>query len=570
VDRIFLTNLVHEIAPALRGCRVRAASTDASGRVLFLSLSSPLARELVFHVGPALPGLFLGEGGAEDSSSPRSRKLTKLLAPSATTSFEMSTIDRVVTLTLEKTRLSGKKKTFLLIFEIVANRGSVYIVDEQSVIVVECLPVKGSRLSIGERFEALVPPPHASAVVEDGDVFERRLAGKSLGELLYATGWTPLLVKELRDVMSRGTSARMAFDTVSARLVRRRAHAYTKPELFDVPGPTVLLSPIELEHVSGYDARSMSSFNEAMVVCAGMNVDTERIGAARRRIGTALARRLKALKGLEVKLRHQRENLQDAAFLRRDGERILAGLGRIERAGDGKVRLPDAYDPEGKLIEMNIDPRFDLPANAERLFKRSRKSERTRLQLETRLEAIERDIAHSEGLSMSLADAIELDELLALEDELVEQGMLKRPREAARQNKRAQKLPPRKFRSARGSVILVGRSARSNEDVTFRLAKPRDLWLHANGVAGSHVILRLADAREASDEDVKEAAALAAYFSKARDDAYVDVMVTERQNVRKIKGAPPGLVKVSNVRTVRVAPATPAGPAAPAKSRTEV
>ena len=208
------------------------------------------------------------------------------------------------------------------------------------------------------------------------------------------------------------------------------------------------------------------------------------------------------------------------------------------------------------MIEMTIDPRFDLPANAERLFKRSRKSERTQLELKTRLERIERDIVHSEGLSMNLADATELDELFALEDELVEQGMLKRPREPARQKKRAQKLPPRKFRSSCGSVILVGRSARSNEDLTFRLAKPHDLWLHANGVPGSHVVLKLADAREASDEDVMEAAALAAYFSKARDDAYVDVMVTERQNVRKIKRAPPGLVKVKNVRTVRVAPAT--------------
>ncbi|TDI48368.1 MAG: DUF814 domain-containing protein [Acidobacteria bacterium] len=558
MDRIFLTNLVHEIEPALRGRRVRSASVDASGRVLFLSLSSPSAREFVFHTGPALPGLFLGEGGAEESSSPRSRKLTKLLAPSVVTSLEMSAVDRVVTLSLEKTRLSGKKKTFLLIFEIVANRGSLYIVDEQSVIVVECFPAKGRRLSIGERFEALVPPPHASAVVEDGDVFERRLAGESLGELLYATGWTPLLVKELRDLMSRGASARMAFETVSARLGRRRPHAYTKPQPFDVPGPIVLLSPIELEHVSGYDARPMASFNEAMVVCASMNVDTERSGAARRRIATALGRRLKALKGLEVKLRRQRENLQDALLLRRDGERILAGLGRIERAGDGKVRLPDPYDPEGKLTEMTIDPRFDLPTNADRLFKRSRKSERTRLELKTRLETVKRDIGHSEGLSMSLADATELDELLALEDELVEQGMLKRSREAARQNKRAQKLPPRKFRSARGSIILVGRSARSNEDVTFRLAKPHDLWLHANDVAGSHVVLRLVGAREASDEDVIEAAALAAYFSKARNDAYVDVMVTERQNVRKIKGAPPGLVKVSNARTVRVAPVAPA------------
>jgi predicted ribosome quality control (RQC) complex YloA/Tae2 family protein len=83
------------------------------------------------------------------------------------------------------------------------------------------------------------------------------------------------------------------------------------------------------------------------------------------------------------------------------------------------------------------------------------------------------------------------------------------------------------------------------------------LWFHASGIPGSHVVLKLAGAVEADEQEIAEAAGYAAHFSKGRNDAHVDVMVTARRHVTKIKGAPPGLVRVERTRTVRVRPTPP-------------
>jgi predicted ribosome quality control (RQC) complex YloA/Tae2 family protein len=100
--------------------------------------------------------------------------------------------------------------------------------------------------------------------------------------------------------------------------------------------------------------------------------------------------------------------------------------------------------------------------------------------------------------------------------------------------------------------VLVGRTAGQNDTATFRLAGPDDIWFHARGVPGSHVVLR--DSPELSEEDIEEAARLAAGYSKLREDAQVDVIYTEKKHVRKIPNAPPGQATYKNERTIRVAP----------------
>jgi predicted ribosome quality control (RQC) complex YloA/Tae2 family protein len=102
-------------------------------------------------------------------------------------------------------------------------------------------------------------------------------------------------------------------------------------------------------------------------------------------------------------------------------------------------------------------------------------------------------------------------------------------------------------------VALVGRNSRQNDEVTFQRAAPDDLWFHARGVPGSHVILKTAG-REAPAEVVERAASLAAYYSQARGSRDVAVDLTERRHVRRISGGRPGLVTYRNERTLHVRP----------------
>jgi predicted ribosome quality control (RQC) complex YloA/Tae2 family protein len=112
---------------------------------------------------------------------------------------------------------------------------------------------------------------------------------------------------------------------------------------------------------------------------------------------------------------------------------------------------------------------------------------------------------------------------------------------------------PARVVSKDGIAIYYGRSARQNDALTFGLAQPDDLWLHARNVPGSHVVIR-GGGKRVPESTVAEAARLAARHSKARHDGAVDVIVTEKRHVRRVSGAPPGLVTVSQERVLRVRP----------------
>jgi predicted ribosome quality control (RQC) complex YloA/Tae2 family protein len=131
-----------------------------------------------------------------------------------------------------------------------------------------------------------------------------------------------------------------------------------------------------------------------------------------------------------------------------------------------------------------------------------------------------------------------------------------RPPPRAR-SKRDEPLPPyRTFRSADGVAVLVGRSAADNDALTRRVARGNDVWMHARGVAGAHVVLRLDRGGAPDGETLLDAAHLAAHFSDARREPQAEVAWTRAKHVRKPKGAAPGAVTYSQERVlwVRVDP----------------
>jgi len=113
----------------------------------------------------------------------------------------------------------------------------------------------------------------------------------------------------------------------------------------------------------------------------------------------------------------------------------------------------------------------------------------------------------------------------------------------------------RRFRSSDGFDILVGRNARDNDVLTFKVANQNDIWLHVAATSGSHVVVRNPDnLKRLPKSTLREAAALAVHHSKSRDGGRVDVHYTPRRNVRKRRGAPAGQVQLSRFETVKVSP----------------
>jgi predicted ribosome quality control (RQC) complex YloA/Tae2 family protein len=113
--------------------------------------------------------------------------------------------------------------------------------------------------------------------------------------------------------------------------------------------------------------------------------------------------------------------------------------------------------------------------------------------------------------------------------------------------------------SADGWTILVGRTGRDNDRLTFKIAAPDDFWLHAAGVPGAHVLIRNPERKPTVPErTLAEAARTAAWFSDARAAGAVEVQWTRRKNVRRVKGGAPGRVTLKRFQSIRVRPAPPA------------
>jgi predicted ribosome quality control (RQC) complex YloA/Tae2 family protein len=383
-----------------------------------------------------------------------------------------------------------------------------------------------------------------------------------------ASGLSPQLAEEVVALASGSRiSTEEAFEQVVARLGDPPRPVLLRPEnqAFHQKGYRLIISPIPLSPRDNWESRSFATCNEAAAVFIA---ESRRMAAARGVYTEAVGKlrtQLKKTRKLHTRLQGELAGLRQPDELRRWGEILLAGLQQARRVDDEAI-VPDPYQEGAPSVRVPIDPRLDLTGNAQRYFERARKAVRSRERLEARLAKTSEELDHLETLELAFEDLFDIETLTALVEELRETGILSaRSRGAGsgakgKKKESGQPLEPRRFRLSSGAVALAGRSARSNEELTFRIAQPEDLWFHAVSTPGAHVVLRVPSGVEACGEDIEETAAVAAFFSKARGSTSADILYTPRKNIRKIPGAPPGTVSVTRFRTVRVRPALPPVP----------
>ena len=235
---------------------------------------------------------------------------------------------------------------------------------------------------------------------------------------------------------------------------------------------------------------------------------------------------------------------------KRLGDLLLANISNAERVGD-KVRLKDYYADDAPIIEMDLDANTSLSEAASDAFGRYSKSKRAIEQLGSRLVQIEQHLTELEEKQTRLVEAIAARDEATLKD-------FEAPKEKKSivQKKTPGGLPGmRRYLSSDGYEVVIGRTARDNDKLTFREARPNDLWLHAGDYPGSHVIVRNSSRKEIPHRTIVEAAQLAAKFSQASKDAKVNIHYTQRKFLSKPKGGAPGLVRLSKFRSITVEPA---------------
>lgn len=318
------------------------------------------------------------------------------------------------------------------------------------------------------------------------------------------------------------------------------------------PQTPIAVTPMPAEHLRGKACRPFESVSAAVSAfyraVAPASLDRSLRAQVERRYRDQLRR---VVRSLDRVAERSRQAAREAEF-RRFGELIVSNLSTL-RPGKDQLTVIDHYDATRPRIRIPADPAKSPRANAERYFAKARKSQRAKralaqetARLKARQEALERELA---SLPTLKADG--------LHARAAEMGLVS-PEGAGSRTPKEESIPFRTFRTRDGWTVWVGRNDRENDLLTYSRAASHDYWFHARGLAGSHVVLRRPDRQQRpSKGTIREAAQIAAYYSKGRSRKTVDVTYTEKRYVRKPKRGKPGLALITNEEVIFVEPKLP-------------
>lgn len=319
--------------------------------------------------------------------------------------------------------------------------------------------------------------------------------------------------------------------------------------------------PSRAAKVPEANAHVLGPFGNARAACAelGLRVLEGAHATILARVTRPLRRRVDSLAKLSRNLADDIERAAEHVELRREAETLAAFQTRVP-GGAASVELPDVYDPSRRRT-ISLDPAQPIHVQIEKRFRRAAKLERSTEHAARRLQLVGREheelagsLAVLEG-TRSFSEALKTIEAIRAKFDM---DLDDAPRPAGVSKPREPQKTYRSFDLDSRWFALVGRSNFENDEITFKVAKPTDYWFHAQGVPGSHVVLRSRGGSDApSARVIEQTASLAAHFSKAKHSSLVPVIYTQRKYVRKFKGARPGQVTCEREKMVMVPPTLP-------------
>ena len=205
--------------------------------------------------------------------------------------------------------------------------------------------------------------------------------------------------------------------------------------------------------------------------------------------------------------------------------------------GEKSFKCLNYYD--NTEITIPLDPTLTARENAQKFFDKYNKQKRTFEAVTEQLSQTRAEIDHLESISTSMDIARLEEDLVQIKEELTEYGYIRRHYSGGKKVKITSR--PYHYLSSDGFHIYVGKNNYQNEELTFKTANGGDWWFHAKGMPGSHVIVKT-EGKELPDRVFEEAGALAAYYSRGRENDKVEIDYIQRKNLKKVPGAAPGFV----------------------------
>ncbi|RMG54590.1 MAG: fibronectin-binding domain-containing protein [Acidobacteria bacterium] len=564
MDAFTLAFLIEEVRPSLYPSFLERIQQVGPRRLVLRFRRA----KLLISIDDHHPTLYLIRSSAKppaESASPFVLLAQKHLAGGRLEEFSQLDDDRIVRFHFRVGREPGSVQHASLVIELIDRRANAFLLDAEQRIVERCVDRRGDDRRPGQ----LYVPPRSGEKIAPQEVSRAQLqqfideAGSVEKALVRRVkGFGPMMAKEAA-ARAQQEDPYSAFQRLVAELSARQPtpHIYAPVPLDQIrPGRVdwradLLLSPIRLRWPSqrGLTATPFASMVEAVETYERLVERIRSFQEQKRILLAALGQRRKKLERRRTQIARDMEQAEDYEQYRRFGELLLANARQAERRPTG-FRVIDYYDPEQRLIDIPAAPHLTPEQAAAGYFQQYHKKKRRWEAAKQRAAQTEREWIELQRLFQRLEAADHLETLTSLREEILGAAPTEAPT-TPKGKRRGQKLPGIwRYWSSERREIWVGRSAEANERLTFRLARPHDIWLHAADYPGSHVILRKAKGEPLPFPSLVEAAELAAFFSQARREGKVVVHYTERKYVHKVRGGTPGLVRLAEFKSITVEP----------------
>jgi predicted ribosome quality control (RQC) complex YloA/Tae2 family protein len=460
---------------------------------------------------------------------------------------------------------AGPEGEVELLIELIERRANLILLEEQRI-----LDAVQRVTSDINRYRTILPgqryqPPPPQRKLDPTDVTElqlRRLVEgtepqRPLWRMLVSgvAGVSPLFAREVvyRATGDAQTPAQDCdrvsplLDAFQEALIPYWEHEWEPGLIHDEEGEVAAFAPYPLTHLG--EPKGVESISQALESYYGPLLGMEAYQAAKEPLAGAIDEGQERIRRRLKALQRQQVDPESVETLRKKGELVLAYAATMER---GQRELRAQYEPEGPELVIELDPELAAVANAQLYFRQYEKAKRAAAEIPKRAAQARLELGYLEQLGTDLELADSWPEIDEVREALKAAGFWRRPAPA---RPRSGAPGPRRVVSEDGFVIWVGRNSRQNELVTFKRASSDDLWLHARGIPGGHVVIKTGG-RKVPDRTLRLAAQLAAGQSAARDEVDVPVDVVPRHQVRRLPGSRgrPGMVTYREPETLRVKP----------------
>lgn len=555
LDGITIAALKKEFEDRLLGSRIYKIAQPEKDE-LMLTLKTPDGQcRLLISADASLPFLYLTD---TNKTSPAQAPgfcmlLRKHIQNGRITAIRQPSLERILMFDIDHLNEMGDMCRKTLVVEIMGKHSNIIFLDDRNMIIDSIKHISSAVSSVREVLpgrDYFIPNTQnkSDPLSITREEFTELISAKPMpaAKAIYSsfTGFSPVMAEEL--LFRSGLDSSMP---ASSFTEDELMHLYNnflwltdsiksggfKPNMILKNNAPVEFAAIELTQYGNPETRTSPSMSVILNDYYAMRNAVTRIrqksADLRRIVATVLERNVKKY-DLQLK---QLKDTEKKDKYRIYGE-LLNTYGYSAQPGARSLEADNYYT--GEKITIPLDPELTASENAKRYFDRYGKLKRTEEALITQTEETHDEIMHLESISASLDIALKESDLTEIRQELEQAGYL---RKKGTGRTKELKSKPFHYVSSDGFHIYVGKNNFQNDYLTFRFSNGNDWWFHAKKIPGSHVLVKT-EGRELTDITFEEAGALAAYYSKGREQDKVEIDYVQKKEVKKPAGAKPGFV----------------------------